>query len=773
MTVRTDVLIDWEVSPRIIKVFAPSVEMTVQDLVDTCRYFEAQPINVDNPHLINAAGKEELGGGVTVGITATLLNAQVQFEGRFAPRTLSTATQSDATGQFLTDSAADFVSDGVIRGDTVFNIDTGDLNTVLEVLSATELRSQPIEGGTGAGWMAGDNYAIYLNQRCNLSGGNLVANDENGQVIDPILASPNTSIVRTSSSSATLQELADIQYSSFNGVITVDVTSPYNGTVYPTGTPRQPVNNITDAYEIAIERGFTEFFIIGDLTINQASPNLQGFTFSGQGMDRTHLTLDALANVIDCMYKDAHVLGTLDGNSRVVECLIDNLVYVRGFIEQCVLAPGTIVLAGSEEAHFLDCWSGVPGQATPTIDCGGSGQALALRNYNGGIRLTNKNGADSVSIDLNSGQVKLGADVTAGTVVLRGVGTLTEDLSSGATIVNQLVNPTSVAQAVWDQDSQYSAPALSSMRLMQQMMYGHKVFIDENNGSPGTAFPLGTPQNPVDNFSDAITIAQTYQLGILHVIEDATIGASDDVSGFMVEGGHPTKSEITVANGAKTELTHFMGCSLFGVLDGWVVIRDSTVEDLERFQGIMHQVMINPGTIRLAKPTQGQGLSTSHLLSCYSGVPGINTPEIDFFDLDVDLAIRDYVGGIRLINKSQAGEVSVDMSSGQIILDNSVTAGTVVCRGVAKLIDQSNGASVVDEVNNRLVNADAVWTHATATVLVDRIEFIKNIEGGRWSMVNDQMIFYAEDNVTEVARFNLFDSTGTPSLTNVFQRQRV
>jgi hypothetical protein len=34
------------------------------------------------------------------------------------------------------------------------------------------------------------------------------------------------------------------------------------------------------------------------------------------------------------------------------------------------------------------------------------------------------------------------------------------------------------------------------------------------------------------------------------------------------------------------------------------------------------------------------------------------------------------------------------------------------------------------------------------------------------------MIFYASDNITEVARFNLFDKTGTPSGDNVYERVR-
>jgi hypothetical protein len=86
MAVRTDITVDFTLSPRIITVAAPSTEVTVQDLVDTLRNIES---DIDNgmqyDHLVNAAGKQELGGGVLVGITATLQNALVSFEARSGP----------------------------------------------------------------------------------------------------------------------------------------------------------------------------------------------------------------------------------------------------------------------------------------------------------------------------------------------------------------------------------------------------------------------------------------------------------------------------------------------------------------------------------------------------------------------------------------------------------------------------------------------------------------------------------------------------------------
>lgn len=69
--------------------------------------------------------------------------------------------------------------------------------------------------------------------------------------------------------------------------------------------------------------------------------------------------------------------------------------------------------------------------------------------------------------------------------------------------------------------------------------------------------------------------------------------------------------------------------------------------------------------------------------------------------------------------------------------------------------------------------ANAIWNHSTAIQINDNIDFIKNIEGGRWKINNNQMIFYNEDNITEIARFNLTDQSGNPTTQNVFERTRV
>jgi len=69
--------------------------------------------------------------------------------------------------------------------------------------------------------------------------------------------------------------------------------------------------------------------------------------------------------------------------------------------------------------------------------------------------------------------------------------------------------------------------------------------------------------------------------------------------------------------------------------------------------------------------------------------------------------------------------------------------------------------------------SDQVWLHNSATQLLNNVDLIKQIETGRWKIINNQMIFYKDDNTTEILRFNLYDSNGQLTEDNVYDRRKV
>jgi len=109
---------------------------------------------------------------------------------------------------------------------------------------------------------------------------------------------------------------AQIEYSSFNGGVTVDLTSSYSGTTFPVGTPQQPVNNFEDALLIASVRGFTTFYVIGDATVDNSN-DYRGFIFVGESQTKTELDIDTNLD----SYKDM-----LNRSSERVRGQLDNFL---------------------------------------------------------------------------------------------------------------------------------------------------------------------------------------------------------------------------------------------------------------------------------------------------------------------------------------------------------------------------------------------------------------------------------------------------------------
>lgn len=295
-------------------------------------------------------------------------------------------------------------------------VDTHRHNTEVELGGITYARVIEIINGYTVTF-EDDQYAVNL----------VGANSNVGDVVNV-----NQVSVRSYNAAGLISNAA-IEFASFNGGVTWDPSGSNTGTAFPAGTLQEPCSLLSDVMLIAGVRGFDKVFVLTNGTID-AGGNYTKMVWIGESISKTTITIDSDAIVPSCEFYEATITGTLDGNAKLQNCRVLDLNYIYGIIEECMLGPGTIVLGGGNEAHFLDCWSGVVGADTPVIDCGGSGQAVALRNYNGGVKLINKTGSDKASIDLNSGHLILDSTVTAGEIVVRGVGRLTDNSTGTVTV---------------------------------------------------------------------------------------------------------------------------------------------------------------------------------------------------------------------------------------------------------------------------------------------------------------------------------------------------
>lgn len=53
------------------------------------------------------------------------------------------------------------------------------------------------------------------------------------------------------------------------------------------------------------------------------------------------------------------------------------------------------------------------------------------------------------------------------------------------------------------------------------------------------------------------------------------------------------------------------------------------------------------------------------------------------------------------------------------------------------------------------------------------VTFLRGITAGKWQIINNQMLFYAEDNSTLLASYDLFDDVDQPTMDAVFKRVKL
>jgi len=249
-----------------------------------------------------------------------------------------------------------------------------------------------------------------------------------------------------SANSAGLITSAGIRAIEYRGGVTIDVTATSVGTLYPVGTLREPVDNMEDAVIIANREGFKTLYVLESMTLDSGS-DIQDFTIIGASHVNTDLIIHDNAICNDLTITSCNVSGTLDGGTHIVDCSVGSLNYVNGHIHNSGLY-GTLILDGNEKCVIADCYT--INQDNPLIiDMGGSGQSLAMPNYSGLATITNLSDADQeIGIGLSAGMIILSDTVTAGTIIVSGVGDLTHT-QTGTEIVNDdtLLNTHKIAAA--------------------------------------------------------------------------------------------------------------------------------------------------------------------------------------------------------------------------------------------------------------------------------------------------------------------------------------
>ena len=271
-----------------------------------------------------------------------------------------------------------------------------------------------------------------------------------------------------------------------------------------------------------------------------------------------------------------------------------------------------------------------------------------------------------------------------------------------------------------------------------------EICIDATSTTTGTAFPFGTRGFPVNNVADALEIAQSRGIRNIRFLSNFTLSSGDFSDGYNFEGDNPNVV-LTINSAPDVMNCEFRNMTIQGDLDGGNTLRECVVLDLNYFNGFIFQCGL-AGTLTLL------GTSTATILQSFSLVAGGGSGQYPVIDLggtqDTPLILRDWQGGIGIENCSvQNASSSIDLSSGRIIFDATVSAGAFTVRGLGDVEDNSTGTCVVTDktINN---TASRTRKHLTNKMITDPVTGVATL--------------YDDDGVTVLESSQMYeDAAGT------------
>lgn len=579
-----------------------------------------------------------------------------------------------------------------------------------------------------------------------------------------ILNNSDVGIVKT-----TLEQSLDYQ----NGEVWVDFIDGDPGAIYPIGTSAEPTNNLADAVILCNTFGFHTIRIIQGSTI-VSNITLDNKILIGNSPQQVQLQLDPSTSIVNARFNNVLLTGTSSGDIIYADkCAINSLMEFSGYAYECGLA-GTINVAVNSLATFYQCASIEPGLGRPTVDFNPAGPVgVNIRMYSGGLDIINATDAgDNGTIEFAAGKCRVDSTCAAGYLSVRGLVELTDesvgttvdssatvssliDLSSANVSVN--VDNQAVADAVWDTNTATHNIDGTFGHLTQYLQnIDRTVYVDVDSVINGN----GSEERPYNNITDAIDYAEGDNIKRLAIAGDVTLDRN--VKNFYIKGiGVPT---IDLA-GFDVTGCNFTEIQLEGTCIGEYIARDCVLKSTLYLNGFIENCAL-AGDLIIAPN------ANVLMKDCASIVPGLGRPTISMHAGTWSKAsIRSYSGGLTITDSDDPLDViTVEISQGSLTFDSTCVAGEMVARGVGKFVDETNGATVVDE----MIHASTISNIDTnVTGMATDITDLLDVELGNWKIDGTQMIFYRQDGITELARFNLLDAVGAPSAESVFERQKV
>lgn len=225
------------------------------------------------------------------------------------------------------------------------------------------------------------------------------------------------------------------------GAVFLDTNASNTNTVsFEDGVEHNPVSTLAAAITIAGNVNSQKLVLTpgSSITLTQAHDN---WIF-----DACHSTI-ALGgqSVNNAVFYGAVITGNDDGSNanhvQYFDCVIGTNTLGQFVMTRCYFTT-TLTLAQAGSYFLHQCFSGVAGTSTPTLDFGSGLNAsnVNIRDYSGGIEIENM-GAGSGSYNMSlegNGQLVINANCSAtSTVAIRGNFTVTDNASGAVTLSDE------------------------------------------------------------------------------------------------------------------------------------------------------------------------------------------------------------------------------------------------------------------------------------------------------------------------------------------------
>lgn len=241
----------------------------------------------------------------------------------------------------------------------------------------------------------------------------------------------------------------------------------------------------------------------------------------------------------------------------------------------------------------------------------------------------------------------------------------------------------------------------------QTLDYAGEVHLNTTIGLPGTAYPAGTLAQPVNNISDALTIANQLGIGEIHVYGQVDFDV--DVNGLTIIGGN-FNSVVNLQN-VNVQGTTFERCVLQGSYEGEIRAYNCEIKNaLSGCQGKFIECGI-------ADSLYFSSGITSSFNECYTNdADSVNI----HMNYDSIVRIRGYTGGLNIYDSLSGSSLRVAFNVGQANIYTGNTGGDITLQGIASFDNQSSGTTV--NTTSLLVPYDIATQH----LLNVNTEILKN-----------------------------------------------